>query len=68
MTEGQSGGLSLSHREVVAIYMAMIESAESLDEVQSEALDRLSSKLFEELSVDEMEHIDRYYENIKEKK
>ncbi len=65
--QGQAGGLSLSHREIVAIFVALIDSTEALDDVQSQALDKISSKLYEELSVEEMEHIDLYYKNIKEK-
>jgi hypothetical protein len=68
MIEGHGDSLSLSHVEVVAIYVALIDAIDSLDEVQSEALDKISSKLYEELSVEEMEHIDLYYENIKGKK
>ncbi|MFW5685909.1 MAG: hypothetical protein ACOC0O_04575 [Spirochaetota bacterium] len=63
MSEDQNA-LTLSHAELVALYVALSEHESELDPVQNKVLARVAAKLYDELSVSEMEQIESYYNAI----
>jgi len=54
----------LSHAELVSLYLALTKLEPDLDETQKQVLERLAATLYTELSVSEMEEIDKYYREL----
>lgn len=54
----------LSHAELVSLYLALTKLEPDLDETQKQILERLAATLYTELSVSEMEEIDKYYREL----
>ncbi|MDX9897398.1 MAG: hypothetical protein RBT62_00640 [Spirochaetia bacterium] len=52
---------SFSGIEIVAMYLFLLRHEEGLDQHQRVALDRLRAILYENLSVEDLEDLDKYY-------
>ncbi len=53
-----------SHTELVSLYIALTKLESDLDETQKQVLERLAAMLYAQLSVSEMEEIERYYHGL----
>jgi hypothetical protein len=63
MSEAGGGGLCLDHSELVALYVVLNRLEHSLDDNQRSILERIATRLYERLSVSEMEDIEAYYQS-----
>jgi hypothetical protein len=53
--------LKLSMKELVSLYLLLTENEQALDDIQCALLSRLSSAIYERLSVDEIENVRAFY-------
>lgn len=64
MSDSETSGFSLSHCDLVALYMVLSSHEDSLDTRQEELLERVASRLYQRLSVSQMEDIESYYHTM----
>ena len=65
MSEPEEGvRLSLDHGELIALYIVLNRSEQTLDTLQKSILGRITLLLYQRLSVSEMENIDEYYSSL----
>lgn len=63
-TSEDSRPLSLTDREVVALYIMLKPKEMSLDSTMISLLERLESTMFESLSIEQVESIDQVYQEM----
>lgn len=56
--------LPLSQQELVALYLLLTSCEQDLDSVQRDVFDRVSGRLYQLLSVEQVEHIEDYYRSL----
>lgn len=56
--------VALSHTQLVGLLVFLKRYETELDDVQQEVCERISMKLFEQLSIEEMQQIEGYYAEL----
>ena len=56
--------LDLSRRELLSLYIVLTKYESELDNTQQGVLGRLCDQVYELLSVEQIEHIDSFYESL----
>ena len=56
--------LDLSRRELLSLYIVLTKYESDLDNTQQGVLGRLCDQVYELLSVEQIEHIDSFYESL----
>ncbi|MEE8441586.1 MAG: hypothetical protein V3S41_07685 [Spirochaetia bacterium] len=56
--------LDLSRREMLSLYIVLTKYESELDNTQQGVLGRLCDQVYELLSVEQIEHIDSFYESL----
>lgn len=56
--------LSLSRKELISLYLILTGQEDSLDDTQHDVLRRVCELVYAQLSVDQVERIESYYESL----
>ncbi len=56
--------LDLSQRELISLYIVLAKYESELDETQRAVLGRVSDRVYELLSVEQIERIESFYESL----
>ncbi len=57
----KNAGFELSSREIVALYLHLNDGSKELDSVMENLLKRISERLYDNLSIDELEKLSELY-------
>ena len=62
--QAEAHSLQLSESELLSLYLLLTRHEAELDQRQQDLLDRIAQEVYGLLSVEEIEHIDSYYNSL----